>query len=307
MEQETVTREEIADWRPGDRILLSGKLLTGRDAAHKRIGDLIGKGESLPPGVDWTPVDEALTRLRAALTPVVGTEELPVAEAEGRILSAPVLAERSNPPGANSAVDGYGFAFSAIGPGDQHLPLIHGQDGAKFSKRHGALGVQAYREMGFLPQTMRNYLLRLSWSHGDDEIISTEQAIEWFDLDGVGRLLALTPNDEVNSLTTMHFTDEFGRANVYQLPRKSVAKSGDTVPKHFLGHFVNSANVVITMHEPRITVIKVDRFLRTNKVGAKEHVRGAGYRFNGMGYFLEVAVPNLVVVAKVGDLAFVVR
>ena len=71
-----------------------------------------------------------------------------------------------------------------------HLPLIHGQDGARLSKRHGALGVEAYREMGFLPETMRNYLLRLSWSHGDDEIISTEQAIEWFDLDGVGKSAA---------------------------------------------------------------------------------------------------------------------
>jgi len=71
-----------------------------------------------------------------------------------------------------------------------HLPLIHGQDGAKLSKRHGALGVDAYRKMGFLPETMRNYLLRLSWSHGDDEIISTEQAIKWFDLDAVGKSAA---------------------------------------------------------------------------------------------------------------------
>jgi glutamyl-tRNA synthetase len=68
-----------------------------------------------------------------------------------------------------------------------HIPLIHGTDGAKLSKRHGALAIEAYREMGFLPEAMRNYLLRLGWSHGDDEIISTEQAIEWFDLDAVGR------------------------------------------------------------------------------------------------------------------------
>ncbi len=68
-----------------------------------------------------------------------------------------------------------------------HIPLIHGADSAKLSKRHGALAVEAYREMGFLPEAMRNYLLRLGWSHGDDEIISTEQAIEWFDLDAVGR------------------------------------------------------------------------------------------------------------------------
>ena len=68
-----------------------------------------------------------------------------------------------------------------------HIPLIHGDDGAKLSKRHGALGVDAYRDMGFLPAALRNYLLRLGWGHGDDEIISTAQAIEWFDLPGVGR------------------------------------------------------------------------------------------------------------------------
>src|SRR3546814_8171312 len=71
-----------------------------------------------------------------------------------------------------------------------HLPLIHGPDGAKFSKRHGALGVDAYREMGYLPEALRNYLLRLGWGHGDGEIISTAQAIEWFDLGGVGRAAA---------------------------------------------------------------------------------------------------------------------
>ena len=69
-----------------------------------------------------------------------------------------------------------------------HIPLIHGNDGAKLSKRHGALGVDAYRdEMGLLPEAVGNYLLRLGWGHGDDEIISREQAIEWFDLAGVGR------------------------------------------------------------------------------------------------------------------------
>src|SRR5215472_3082475 len=66
-----------------------------------------------------------------------------------------------------------------------HVPLIHGPDGAKLSKRHGALAVEAYRDMGYLPETMRNYLLRLGWSHGDDEIISTVQAIEWFNLKNI--------------------------------------------------------------------------------------------------------------------------
>jgi len=68
-----------------------------------------------------------------------------------------------------------------------HIPLIHGPDGAKMSKRHGALGVEAYRDLGFLPEALRNYLLRLGWSHGDEELIATEQAIQWFGLDAVGR------------------------------------------------------------------------------------------------------------------------
>ena len=81
-----------------------------------------------------------------------------------------------------------------------HVPLIHGADGAKFSKRHGALGVDAYRDMGYLPEAMRNYLLRLGWGHGDDEIISTEQAVEWFDLGGVGRAPARFDYAKLDSL-----------------------------------------------------------------------------------------------------------
>ena len=69
-----------------------------------------------------------------------------------------------------------------------HVPLIHGFDGAKLSKRHGALGVDAYRdELGILPEALFNYLLRLGWGHGDDEIISRDQAVEWFDIGHVGK------------------------------------------------------------------------------------------------------------------------
>ncbi len=68
-----------------------------------------------------------------------------------------------------------------------HVPLIHGADGAKLSKRHGAQGVEDYRSMGYLPVALRNYLVRLGWSHGDDEIISTEQLIEWFDIDDINK------------------------------------------------------------------------------------------------------------------------
>lgn len=71
-----------------------------------------------------------------------------------------------------------------------HLPLILGPDGTKMSKRHGAASVEEYRDMGYLPEAMRNYLLRLGWSHGDDEIISDQQALEWFNLEHIGRSAA---------------------------------------------------------------------------------------------------------------------
>lgn len=68
-----------------------------------------------------------------------------------------------------------------------HIPLIHGPDGAKLSKRHGALGIEAYRDMGYLPEAVCNCLLRLGWSHGNEEIISREQAIQWFTTENLGK------------------------------------------------------------------------------------------------------------------------
>lgn len=85
---------------------------------------------ALPPGVDWTPVDEALTRLRAALSVQVGSEVVALEVAEGRVLARAAVAARSNPPGANSAVDGYGFAHAAQGDGDQTFPLTEGRAAA---------------------------------------------------------------------------------------------------------------------------------------------------------------------------------
>ncbi len=81
-----------------------------------------------------------------------------------------------------------------------HIPLIHGPDNSKLSKRHGALAIEAYRDMGYLPEAIRNYLLRLGWSHGDDEIIDTAQAIGWFDLDGIGKSPAKFDIDKLNYL-----------------------------------------------------------------------------------------------------------
>jgi len=82
---------------------------------------------AMPQGVDWVPVDDALARLRADLRPVTGVQDVPLAQAAGRVLAADVTARRSNPPAPNSAVDGYGFAHAAIGTGPQRLPLVAGR------------------------------------------------------------------------------------------------------------------------------------------------------------------------------------
>ena len=88
-----------------------------------------------------------------------------------------------------------------------HIPLIHGADGAKLSKRHGALGVEAYRDMGYLPEALANYLLRLGWGHGDDEIISLDRAVEWFELSDVGRAAARFDMDKLTALNA-HYLRE---------------------------------------------------------------------------------------------------
>ena len=80
--------------------------------------------------------------------------------------------------------------YDAMGwqaPSFSHIPMIHGPDGAKLSKRHGAVGLEMYKDMGYLPEAMRNYLLRLGWGHGDTEIISTEEAVKIFDLKDIGK------------------------------------------------------------------------------------------------------------------------
>ncbi|MDX1483141.1 MAG: glutamate--tRNA ligase [Alphaproteobacteria bacterium] len=100
--------------------------------------------------------------------------------------------------------------YAALGfavPTFAHMPLLHGADGAKLSKRHGALGVEAYRDMGILPEAMFNYLLRLGWSHGDDEIISRDDAIRWFTLEAVGRSAARFDMERLRSLNA-HYIRE---------------------------------------------------------------------------------------------------
>jgi glutamyl-tRNA synthetase len=105
-----------------------------------------------------------------------------------------------------------------------HIPLIHGPDGKKLSKRHGALGVDAYEDMGFLPEAMRNYLLRLGWSHGDDEIITTQQAIDWFTLDNVGRAPARFDFDKLDFVNAHYMKDSDEQA-LYDLVENNLSQS----------------------------------------------------------------------------------
>ncbi len=110
-----------------------------------------------------------------------------------------------------------------------HLPMILGPDGTKLSKRHGALGVDAYRDMGYLPDAMRNYLLRLGWAHGDDEIISTEQAIEWFDLAGIGKSAARFDFAKLENLNGIYMREKAPEALLPELLKTLARMNGKEV------------------------------------------------------------------------------
>ena len=128
-----------------------------------------------------------------------------------------------------------------------HIPLIHGPDGAKLSKRHGALGIEAYRGMGYLPEALRNYLSRLGWSHGDDEIFSSEQAAEWFDLDAINKGPARIDFDKLRSVNA-HYMRETPDAELLARLEAMLPKiEGGTV---FAGHLDEAARARITALMP---------------------------------------------------------
>jgi glutamyl-tRNA synthetase len=121
--------------------------------------------------------------------------------------------------------------YHALGwaaPEFAHIPLIHGPDGAKLSKRHGALGVEDYRDLGFLPEALANYLLRLGWSHGDDEIISSEQAVAWFDLDAVGKGAARFDMAKLTNLNA-HYLRATDDAELARLVAQRLTAAGHRV------------------------------------------------------------------------------
>jgi glutamyl-tRNA synthetase len=116
-------------------------------------------------------------------------------------------------------------ALGAPPPRFAHIPLIHGPDGAKLSKRHGALSVTEYRDMGFLPEAMRNYLMRLGWAHGDQEIMSTAQAVQWFDITEVGRSPARFDMAKLLSVNA-HWMRERSDADLVELVRPFLDRLG---------------------------------------------------------------------------------
>ena len=118
--------------------------------------------------------------------------------------------------------EGMGWAF----PEHAHIPLIHGPDGAKLSKRHGAQGVHEYEDMGYLPEAMRNYLLRLGWGHGDEEIIPTEKAVEWFNLENIGRAPARLDFAKLDNLNA-HYIQNADNARLVELVTPFLHKRHD--------------------------------------------------------------------------------
>ncbi|MCF8474742.1 MAG: glutamate--tRNA ligase [Emcibacter sp.] len=126
-----------------------------------------------------------------------------------------------------------------------HIPLIHGPDGAKLSKRHGALGVEAYRDMGYLPSAIKNYLLRLGWSHGDDEIISEEEAILWFDLNGIGKSPSRFDFAKLENMNGLYIREKESNKTLVDICRPIIEKS---------------LNRNLTEHEVSLLINAMDEF-----------------------------------------------
>lgn len=159
-------------------------------------------------------------------------------------------------------------------PSQTHIPLIHGNDGAKLSKRHGALGVEAYQEMGFLPEAIRNYLLRLGWSHGDDEIISTTQAIEWFNLENLGKSPSRFDIKKLENINA-HYMKEASNDDLFELvlpllqkainieiddnKKRRILSSMDElkIRSKTLIELVESAKYLVTDHDTIATILNM--------------------------------------------------
>jgi glutamyl-tRNA synthetase len=124
-----------------------------------------------------------------------------------------------------------------------HIPLIHGDDGKKLSKRHGATGAEEFREMGFMAEAMRNYLARLGWAHGNDELFTTEQAIEWFDFKGMGKSPSRLDFKKLDNVSAHHIKTASDETIMSSLSDFSAASPATTVSDQ--GMAVMSVNLLI--------------------------------------------------------------
>ncbi len=147
--------------------------------------------------------------------------------------------------------------YNAMGwfiPEMSHIPLIHGPDGAKLSKRHGALGVEAYRQMGYLPEAIRNYLARLGWSHGDDEIFSTQQMVEWFSLDALNKGAARFDFAKLENING-HYIREAKPAHLYEVMLATAQEVGRLADANGLRANRDTALAALPELQPRAKTV----------------------------------------------------
>lgn len=153
--------------------------------------------------------------------------------------------------------------YAAMGwpiPVFAHVPLIHGQDGAKLSKRHGALGVEAYRDDGFLPEGLFNYLLRLGWSHGDEEIIPYERAKEIFDIKGINKAPARLDLDKLNHVNA-HYIAELSDADFVRWSAPFLEKAGVDLNAEHMARLNRSAPFLKTRCSTLADVVAASEYL----------------------------------------------
>jgi glutamyl-tRNA synthetase len=163
-------------------------------------------------------------------------------------------------------------------PEMSHIPLIHGPDGAKLSKRHGATGVGSYRQMGYLPEAMINYLARLGWSHGDDELFSREQLVEWFSLEGLNKGAARFDFVKLENVNG-HYIREAKPAYLYDVMVATAAEVGRDADHAGLVANKNTVLAALPELQPRaktvLELIDLAQFIYATRPIAVDEAAGA--------------------------------
>ena len=171
------------------------------------------------------------------------------------------------------------WAMGWDNPEFAHVPLIHGPDGAKLSKRHGALGVEAYRDMGYLPEGLRNYLLRLGWSHGDQEVFTDEEAVRFFTLDGLNASPARLDFDKMGAMNAASLRtadpDRIAGLVIAELERKLALDDTDRARiRSAIGDLLDRGQTIVELAEACDFLVQ-KRPLELSK-GARKVLKGEG-------------------------------